>query len=90
MKTIFRTLACVAALSFFVACGPSVSGDPKEDAKTYIELAKAGKAEAAAEYVKAVVAEYGATSEKYMDFCKEAGVNASNHVQSLMGDFDFE
>ena len=91
MKAIFKVLACAAALSFFVACGPSVSGNPQEDGKTYIELAKEDP-EAAAEFLKAAVEEYGATSDKYYEFCEAAGVQVANDVMDAMGDFgeDFE
>ena len=91
MKAIFKVLACAAALSFFVACGPSVSGNPQEDGKTYVELAKEDP-EAAAEFLKAAVEEYGATSEKYYEFCKAAGVKAVNDAMDAAGDMmeDFE
>ena len=68
MKTIFRTLACVAALSFFVACGPSVTGNPTEDAKTFVELVKAGKAEAAGEYTKELEKKYANDPRKLIEF----------------------
>ena len=89
MKAIFRTLACVAALSFFVACGPSVTGNPKEDAKTFMELGKEGKTEDAQEFAKKVLEEYGATSEKYLEFCKEAGLQAAGYVQSQAADYGY-
>ena len=85
MKAIFKVLACAAALSFFVACGPSVSGNPQEDAKAYMELVNAKDVEGAAEYLKAVVAEYGAT-EKYTEFCKAAGIKATNDAMNQAGD----
>jgi hypothetical protein len=86
MKAIFKVLACAAALSFFVACGPSVSGNPKEDAKTYVELAKEDP-KAAAEFLNEVVKEYGSTTDKYYDFCKAAGVKAVNDAMDMMEDY---
>lgn len=78
MKAIFRTLACVAALSFFVACGPSVTGNPAEDAKTYVELAKEDQAKAD-EYLKECEKEYAKDYQKAAEFAaavaKEAGAD---------------
>lgn len=78
MKTIFRTLACVAALSFFVACGPSVTGNPTEDAKTFYELYKEDQAKAG-EYMKECEKVYGNDPQKEYEFGlavqKATGVN---------------
>ena len=89
MKAIFKVLACAAALSFFVACGASVSGDATEDAKTYNELVKAGKGEEAAEFLKAVQNEYGTTSDKYYEFNKQIGTNAAGNAMEMMSEFGF-
>lgn len=67
MKAIFKVLACAAALSFFVACGPSVSGDPQKDAQTYIELLKEDPAKAA-DFMGEVNKAYGDDWQKLAEF----------------------
>ena len=91
MKAIFKVLACAAALSFFVACGPSVSGNPQEDGKTYVELLKEDPA-AAAEFVKAAADEYGENSKEFAEFAAAAGLEAAGDALNQMGDMmeDFE
>lgn len=79
MKAIFKVLACAAALSFFVACGPSVSGDPQKDAKTYLELAKEDP-KAAQEFAKEVEAEYGKDAEKAAEFLQAIGGEIANEM----------
>lgn len=67
MKAIFKVLACAAALSFFVACGPSVTGNPTDDAKTYVELAKEDPAKAD-EYLKECEKAYENDLQKTIEF----------------------
>ena len=69
MRAIFKVLACVAALAFVVACGPKVTGNPTEDAKTCVELAKSNP-RAADEFAKEVEAAYGDDLVKVAEFAK--------------------
>ena len=82
MRAIFKVLACVAALAFVVACGPKVTGNPTEDAKTFLELTKSNP-QAAEEFAKEVVAVYGSDLEKAAEFtnaCKGVAVEEAGKI----------
>ena len=83
MKKIFATLAVAAAMFAFVSCGPSVSGNPAEDAKTFLELSKSDP-EAAAKFNAKVTAEYGNT-DKYQEYAGEVGSGAVNEMRDALG-----
>lgn len=66
-KTLLNMLAIVAVASAAIACGPSVTGDPEKDAKTFLELAENDK-EKAEDFAEKIKETYGENSEKLGEF----------------------